>query len=300
MNKKNKIIIGTRGSDLALWQANFVQQKLLELSCDAEIKIIKTRGDQIQHLSFEKMEGKGFFTKEIEDALLSKEIDLAIHSYKDLETADVTGLHIAAVSYRETPTDCLLIDKNFVDESKYLSLSENATIGTSSARRKSQLKGFRNDLIIKDLRGNVPTRIESLRKGNYNAIMLASAGLKRLEIDLSDFYVKHLDPKEFIPAPAQGVLGLQTRIEDKQTNSIVSLLNRDDVKETIAIERQVLKLYSGGCQLPLGVYCEKNNGNFEIWAALGHNDNTVTRAHLVEKSASSIPQKVIDLLKKKA
>ena len=263
MSSKQKITIGTRGSDLALWQAHFVKGELEKLDCEVVIDIIKTRGDQIQHLSFEKMEGKGFFTKEIEEALLSKQVDLAIHSFKDLETAAVPGLDIAAVSYRENPTDSLLIKKDAVDSSQHLSLKTGAKVGTSSARRKSQLVGFRQDIELVDLRGNVPTRIEKLRDGKYDAIMLATAGLNRLAIDLSEFHVEQLDPKEFIPAPAQGVLGLQTRTTDSATNAIVNQLNDALVRERIEIERGVLKIFSGGCQLPLGVYCEKENDEFQ-------------------------------------
>jgi hydroxymethylbilane synthase len=296
---QKKITIGTRGSDLALWQAHFVKGQLEELGCEVTIAIIKTRGDQIQHLSFEKMEGKGFFTKEIEDALLSKQVDLAIHSYKDLETAHVPGLVIAAVSYRENPTDSLLIKKESVDNSQYLSLKTGAKVGTSSARRKAQLIGFRNDIELVDLRGNVPTRIHKLRDGKYDAIMLATAGLNRLNIDLSDFHVEQLDPKEFIPAPAQGVLGLQTRSSDSRTIEIVSQLNDSVVKEQINIERNVLRIFSGGCQLPLGVYCEKENDDFLLWGALGHEGGHVSRAHFVTQNPDSAAQKMVDLLKKK-
>lgn len=300
MSDNKHISIGTRGSDLALWQAHFVKGQLEALGCTVEINIIKTRGDNIQNLSFEKMEGKGFFTKEIEDALLTKKVDLAIHSFKDLETAEVPGLTIAAVSYREDPTDCLLIKKDAVDESKHLSLISNAKVGTSSARRKAQLKGFRSDIELLDLRGNVPTRIDKLRSGNYDAIMLATAGLNRLEIDLSEFYVKNLNPKEFIPAPAQGVLGLQTRFDDNRVIEIVKQLNDSKVRETISIEREVLKTYSGGCQLPLGVYCEKIDGKYNVWGALGQDDETVSRAELVTANASSAPTDLIEALKKKA
>lgn len=299
MSLKQKITIGTRGSDLALWQANFVKNQLVDLGCEVDIMIIKTQGDEIQHLSFEKMEGKGFFTKEIEEALLSKKVDLAIHSFKDLETAAVPGLTISAVSYRENPTDTLLINKNSVDESKYLSLKKGAKVGTSSARRKAQLGGFREDINIADLRGNVPTRISKLRSGDYDAIMLATAGLNRLKLDLSDFFVLELDPKKFIPAPAQGVLGLQTRTTDDATNTIVNQLNHPAVKELINIERGVLKIFSGGCQLPLGVYCEKDQETFNIWGALGNEDGTVTRQTLSTKNASTASQMMVDALKKK-
>ena len=161
----NKIIIGSRGSDLALWQANFFQAQLNDLSIPSEIKIISTKGDQIQHLSFDKIEGKGFFTKEIEAALINKEIDIAIHSHKDLETKQPPGLMISGVSYRENPAEFLLINKGAIDNTQEFKFKKGAVIGTSSARRKSQIKNFRPDITIKDIRGNVPTRIEKLRSG---------------------------------------------------------------------------------------------------------------------------------------
>lgn len=250
-----KIIIGSRGSDLALWQANFVQSELEKLGCNVELKIIKTQGDKIQHLSFDKMEGKGFFTKEIEAELLDKTIDLAVHSHKDLETNPPAGLKIAAVSEREDPAEFLLIHPNAVDENEKWGLKKGALVGTSSARRKAQLMAHRPDITLKDLRGNVPTRINKLREGNYDAIMLAAAGVTRLELDLSDLIVVRLHPEEFIPAPAQGVLGLQIREEDKELSHILEQLNHKDIAEKIAIERKVLNLLEGGCQLPLGVYC---------------------------------------------
>lgn len=249
------IIIGSRGSDLALWQANHVKSQLEKLGATVEINIIKTQGDMIQHLSFDKMEGKGFFTKEIEAALLDKSIDLAVHSHKDLETTSPEGLIIACVSERENPADILLISKNAVDTSKKWNLAANAKIGTSSARRKSQVMRFRADVEILDLRGNVPTRIQKLRDGNYDAILLAKAGVDRLEIDLSEFHVEVLDPTEFIPAPAQGVLGLQIRAADTDLFELLQNMNHSDIQQQIAIERKVLNLLQGGCQLPLGVYC---------------------------------------------
>jgi hydroxymethylbilane synthase len=264
-----KITIGSRGSDLALWQANHVKNQLEKMGCEVEIKVIVTQGDSIQHLSFDKMEGKGFFTKEIEAALIEKEIDLAVHSHKDLETISPTGLIIAAVSEREDPSELLLISKNKVNDSKVWSLQENAIIGTSSARRKSQILSFRNDLRIKDLRGNVPTRIQKLREGQYDAIMMAKAGVDRLQIDISEFHVLVLDPKEFIPAPAQGVLGLQIRESDAELTKILAHINNTEVQKKIAIERKVMNLMNGGCQLPLGVYCDDEFNVFvahaEVW-----------------------------------
>ncbi len=261
------IQIGSRGSDLALWQANHVKNQLEQLGCSVDITIITTQGDAIQDLSFDKLEGKGFFTKEIELALLEKSIDLAVHSHKDLETNQPEGLIIACVSEREDPADLLLVAKSAVDSACLWDLKENAVIGTSSARRKSQVVGFREDVSIKDLRGNVPTRIQKLREGQYDAILLAKAGVDRLKIDLSEFHVVVLDPTEFIPAPAQGVLALQIREEDEALFTLLQKMNHSTVQNQIAIERKVLNLMQGGCQLPLGVYCDDNNVVFVSYTA---------------------------------
>lgn len=250
-----KVVIGSRGSDLALWQANHVKAQIEKLGLEVEIKIIITQGDAIQNLSFDKLEGKGFFTKEIENELLAKTVDIAVHSHKDLETNPPTGLLIAAVSERENPAELLLIDKKKVDSSQKWNLASNASIGTSSARRKALVLAYRSDLEIKELRGNVPTRIQKLRDGNYDAILLAKAGVDRLKIDLSEFQVEELNPTEFVPAPAQGVLGLQIREDDDFMKSVLRNLNNRKVKSIIDIERKVLNLMEGGCQLPLGVYC---------------------------------------------
>ncbi len=257
---ENKLIrIGTRGSDLALWQANHVKSQLEQLGCAVEITIIQTQGDRIQDLSFDKLEGKGFFTKEIEAALLNESVDLAVHSHKDLETNQPEGLKIIAVSDREDPSELLLIHPHaFVANQKW-GLRENAVIGTSSARRKSQILALRPDLEIKDLRGNVPTRIQKLRDGNYDAILLAKAGVNRLNLDLSDLSVLALNPLEFVPAPAQGVLGLQIRANDARTAQFVERLNHAETAVKIGLERAVLQKMEGGCQLPLGVYNDGEN-----------------------------------------
>lgn len=255
MQTNPKIRIGTRGSDLALWQAHFVRRQLEEIGCEVSIQIIVTQGDRIQDLSFDKLEGKGFFTKEIEQALLNGEVDLAVHSHKDLETTQPSGLHIAAVSYREDASELLLMKREAFDASQAWNLKANAVIGTSSARRKAQIIAQRPDLEIKELRGNVPTRIDKLRQGQYDAILLARAGVLRLELDLSDLETIVLDPTSFIPAPAQGVLGLQTRVDDAATTEILQKLHHTDVATRIGLERSVLRQMDGGCQLPLGVYC---------------------------------------------
>ena len=293
------IKIGTRGSDLALWQANFVKSELEKLGCNVEINIIKTQGDKIQNLSFDKLEGKGFFTKEIEEALLNQSVDLAVHSHKDLETNQPDGLEIVAVSERENPSDILLVKKEAFDGSKNLSLKANAVVGTSSARRKALLNAFRDDISIKDLRGNVPTRIEKLRKEDYDAIVLANAGVSRLEIDLSEFEVVVLKPQEFIPAPAQGVLGLQIRANDATTRSFVQQLNHHDVKSIIDIERGVINKMEGGCQLPLGVYAEATSEGYEVWAAMGNDDGLARFQSSFKKEDQNIANQIVEALKKK-
>src|SRR6195952_2935264 len=198
-----KLIIGTRGSELALWQANFVKDRLAENHITAELKIIKTQGDRILNLSFDKLEGKGFFTKELEEELLAGTIDLAVHSHKDLPTENPPGLIIAAVSEREDPADILLILKDCVDVHQKISVKFGGIVGTSSNRRKAQLLAMRPDLEIEELRGNVPSRIGKLRSENYDAIMLAKAGISRLGLDLSEFHVEELTPTQLVPAPAQ-------------------------------------------------------------------------------------------------
>ena len=274
-----KITIGSRGSDLALWQANHVKRQLENLGHTVEIKVIITQGDAIQHLSFDKLEGKGFFTKEIETALLEKSIDLAVHSHKDLETNPPAGLVIAAVSEREDPSDLLLIAKSKVDTTQPWNLALNTSIGTSSARRKSQILRFRNDLNINDLRGNVPTRIQKLRDGNYDAIVLAKAGVDRLQLDLSEFFVEVLNPTEFVPAPAQGVLGLQIREDDTRMAEIMQHLNHTDVAKRIGIERKVLNLLDGGCQLPLGVYCPNEK---QVFVSHATSSNVAAKGYYYE------------------
>ena len=163
LQMRSPLIIGTRGSDLALWQANHVKSLLEESGLKCELKIIKTQGDNIQHLSLDKLEGKGFFTKEIEEALLSGETDIAVHSHKDLPTESPEELIVAAVSPREDPSELLLIRKEAVDSRNKFSLKRNPLVGTSSARRKAQLLAFRSDIELKDLRGNVPTRINNAK-----------------------------------------------------------------------------------------------------------------------------------------
>jgi hydroxymethylbilane synthase len=267
MSLNRTLIIGTRGSELALWQANFVKDSLAAINIPAELKIIKTQGDRILNLSFDKLEGKGFFTKELEEELLAGTIDLAVHSHKDLPTENPPGLIIAAVSEREDPSELLLILKDCVDVHQKLSVKYGGIVGTSSNRRKAQLLAVRPDLEIEDLRGNVPTRIGKLRNEDYDAIMLAKAGVSRLGIDLSEFHVEELTPTELVPAPAQGALAIQIRETDTELYNALQALHQAHVAEELAVERKVLKLFGGGCHLPLGCYCRKDDGKFQVFTS---------------------------------
>jgi hydroxymethylbilane synthase len=272
---KRKIIIGTRGSDLALWQANYTKNLLEEKGNEVEIKIISTAGDRSQQYetSFDKLEGKGFFTKELEESLLNKTIDLAVHSHKDLQTVSPDGLMIAGVSKREDPSDILIINDKAADDKLKFGLKKNAIVGTSSARRKSQLLAFRPDVQVKDLRGNVPTRINKLREGGYDAILIATAGIERLEIELDEFTVEKLNPEVFVPAPAQGVLAWQTREDDNELLDIIDTISDLDVLIKINIERQLLNMFDGGCHLPFGAYCDtemddEDRLRFKVWVSI--------------------------------
>jgi hydroxymethylbilane synthase len=296
---KTSLIIGTRGSDLALWQANYVQSKLKTLGVESTIHIIKTQGDQIQHLSLDKLEGKGFFTKEIEDALLKNEVDIAVHSHKDLETEQPFGLMIASVSDRADASEMLLIHPRAIDENQKIPFKLNAVIGTSSARRKSQILHFRPDITLQDIRGNVPTRVQKLRDGQYDAILLAKAGLDRLELDLSDLKAVPLDPEYFVPAPAQGVLAIQCRSNDEDTIAILKKMNNDKVAITTGIERTVLNKMHGGCHLPLGVYATEEDGEYTVHVSYATAwDQPVRNISFMANNAEGLPQLIVDEIKK--
>lgn len=284
-----KVIIGSRGSDLALWQANDIKSRLEALGAEVVIKIIKTRGDVIQHLSFDKLEGKGFFIKELEEALLNHEIDVAVHSHKDLETTIPLGLEITAVTERESPLDLLIIHKENVDLKNEYKIKKNAIIGTSSARRKSQILRLLPTTKLHDLRGNVPTRIQKLRDKKYDGIVLAHAGVERLNLDLSEFETTLLSPAQFVPAPAQGALAIQMRSVDSPIHRLVRKLNHKHTLQTVNIERAVLKAMNGGCQLPLGVYCPNVEEAFVSFAECA--DKAAMVKHIFSKN--NLVEKII-------
>ncbi|MEM9919313.1 MAG: hydroxymethylbilane synthase [Bacteroidota bacterium] len=268
------IVIGTRGSRLALWQAEHTLAQLKAIGVEARLEIIKTQGDKIQHLGFDKLEGKGFFTKEIEDSLLRGDIDLAVHSMKDLPTSQPEGLCISAVSYRETPVDALLIRQDALREGVTLKLKPDAVVGTSSARRKAQMRDLCPGIELKDIRGNVPTRIKKLQEGQFDAIILAAAGLTRLGLTPENIEVIRLNPKEFVPAPAQGVLAFQTCADNLPIRRMLRHIHHPEVSVLTNVERKVLKMMEGGCHIPLGVYCERDNmGHYHAYGAYAESWN---------------------------
>ena len=264
------IRIGTRGSQLALWQAHDLQSKLTSKGIASDLIIIKTKGDRIQDLSFDKMEGKGFFTKEIEEALIDERIDVAVHSLKDLSTEMDDRLCIAGLSKRANPYDILIINKDHVDHHRTLKIKKGIRVGTSSIRRQVQVAHFDSEAVIVPIRGNVATRIKRIDKGEVEAVVLAAAGVDRLKIDLSSYEVLRFNPLEFIPAPAQGVVGYQCRTEDLSSRNKISKIHHSESADCTNVEREILKMFNGGCQLPLGAYVYKDDqGNYHAHAMLG-------------------------------
>lgn len=300
-----RLVIGSRGSDLALFQARFIRAILeKEHGCAVDIKVIKTSGDKIDTVSFDKMEGKGFFTKELEDALLAHEIDLAVHSLKDLMTTQPDGLKLGAVGYRADRREMLLIRRESRTSDGFFPVRDGGSVGTSSARRKCQVAYHNPSLVIKDLRGNVPTRIQKLRDGKYDAILLAAAGVTRLALDLSDLEVVLLDPKKFLPAPAQGILGIQIRDHDDRVESIVGRLGSAEAMTEAMLERGLLKRFGAGCSLPLGVYSEKQGDRYLLKAVLGEHDGQrwigLTTAEVVGQDTDVMLADAFDALRKGA
>lgn len=293
---KDKVIIGSRGSDLAMWQAHYAQSRLAEIGVTAEIQVIKTQGDRQQDVAFSQMEGKGFFTKEIEKALQQGEIDMAVHSHKDLGSQLPDGLIIAGVSDRADPHEYLLIHPQSVDPSRPLELKHRAVVGTSSPRRLVQMQAFRPDVSFASIRGNVTTRLNKLRDQKYDAILLAKAGIQRLGIATDDLHVYELSPHYLIPSPAQGVLAYQVREEDEEMKKIVNEINHHSTKELMGWEREVLRLFEAGCQMPLGVYCSKGDaGPQDIWVTKADDEaHLPVRARFTVTNGSISPRAIVD------
>jgi hydroxymethylbilane synthase len=249
---KDYLVIGSRGSKLALTQAGMIksQLELLQPGLAVRIEIIKTSGDA-NNDPLSVIGGKGVFTKELEEALLDTRIDIAVHSLKDLPTIIPDGLTIAAICKREDPRDALVLRRK-LKQASLLSLPKGAVVGTSSPRRLAQLKHLRGDLIVKDLRGNVDTRLRKLDEGQYDALVLACAGLRRL--GLENRISAALAATEMLPAVGQGALGIETRADDETTNAAVRKLDHKFTRLACTAERAFLRSLGGGCQLPIAAH----------------------------------------------
>jgi len=260
--------IGSRGSQLAMWQANHVAGMLREHGHSVEIEIIKTTGDKILDVALAKVGTKGMFTKEIEEALADKRIDLAVHSLKDVPTELQPEFTLAAIMKREDPRDAFIS----VKYARLEDLPRKAKVGTSSLRRQCQLKAMRPDLEIFALRGNVDTRLRKLESGEYDAIILAAAGVKRLGVE------KHvrsrIDPEVMCPAVGQGALAIEARNGDTEILRHLEFLNHPETRSAIECERAVLGSLGGGCQVPIGAFAEKRNGILHLRAMVGRPDGS--------------------------
>ncbi len=300
---KQKIVIGTRGSDLARTQTGMVADMIARIAgVPVETIIIKTEGDRIQDVPLHMVEGKGFFTKELEEALLEERIDLAVHSLKDLPTESPKGLVIAAIPPREKANDLLLVRNGSVCEGQPWLLPPNATVGTSSKRRALQIKALQPGAVIKELRGNVPTRIAKLVAEQYDAILIAAAGYRRLSIEAEGYQVVVLDFDEMLPAPGQGALALQTRENDLELRELLEALHDKGTEIEVDAERRALELLGGGCGMPLGIRAQHRDGALHIRAILGpdawqlHDEPSFVRAEASGDTPAEAAERVIKSL----
>ena len=261
--------IGSRGSQLALWQTNHISALLRERGHQVEIEIIKTTGDKITDVALAKVGTKGMFTKEIEEALAAGRVDLAVHSLKDLPTEVPPDFEIAAITQRENPRDVLVSKKH----ASIKELPQRARVGTSSLRRQAQLKALRPDLEIYPLRGNVDTRLRKLEAGDYEAIILAAAGVNRLGLTA---LVKQIIPAEIMcPAAGQGALGIEIRKGDEAIRQHLSFLDDSAARQTTTAERALLNKLGGGCQVPIGAFAELRAKEIHLEGVVAHPDGSL-------------------------
>jgi len=266
-----KLRIGSRGSQLALWQAHHIAALLRSAGHTVEIEIIKTTGDRLQEVTFAQVGSKGMFTKEIEEALAAGTVDLAVHSLKDLPTELPEGFALAATPKRVDPRDVLVAAKF----EKLANLPQGARVGTSSQRRRAQLKALRPDIEAVEFRGNVDTRLRKLGEGQVDAILLAAAGLDRLE--KTEWVRERLEPAQFCPAAGQGSLGIESRLGDEATIAALAFLDDAATRFAVTAERAALAALGGGCQVPIGVHCRPVDVNTdEIFGVVAAPDSGET------------------------
>ena len=269
------LVIASRGSQLALWQARWVAAQLSAAGHPCRIEIVKTTGDKITDVPLAKVGSKGLFTKEIEEALLDGRADLAVHSLKDLPTELPEGLVLAAVPEREDPRDAVV-------GRKLAELPVGARVGTSSLRRAAQLRQLRPDLLVESVRGNLDTRLRKLDEGQYDAILLAAAGLKRL--GWGDRIAEILAPEQMCPAVGQGALAIEARAGFEK----VALLDHADTHTAVVAERAVLKALGGGCEVPIGAYATVSEGRVRVLAIVAAPDGSqVIRAEAEGEAAEA-------------
>lgn len=281
---RNKITIGTRGSKLALWQAEWVKSELLRLNPGMTIELnkIKTTGDKILDVPLAKVGGKGLFVKEIEEALLRGEADLAVHSMKDVPTDFPQGLHLAVICKREDPRDAFITTPASTVKT-FQTLPQGATIGTSSLRRSCQILSVRPDLQIAQLRGNLDTRLRKLDEGQFDAIILAAAGVKRLGWGARITEV--IDPEISLPAIGQGAIGIECRAEDTFINKLIAPLNHPETATCVMAERACLKKLEGGCQVPIAAHATLIDGRLKMAGLVG----SVTGDRIIKGTVSGPP-----------
>ncbi len=291
---RKEIRIGTRASALALWQAEWVKSELEKKYPGMTVSLtkIKTTGDKILDVPLAQVGGKGLFVKEIEEAMLANEIDIAVHSMKDVPTLFPDGLHLSCITKREDARDALLTRNNI----KFKDLPQGATVGTSSLRRQTQLMNVRPDFKIEQLRGNVDTRLRKLKEGQFDAIILAAAGVRRL--GLAENVSEYLDPAISLPAIGQGALGIECRVDDRELNDLIAFFNHQDTRTCVTGERALLRRLEGGCQVPIACYGQMVNGKLHLIGLVGSVDGKRIIKDTIEGEAEKAEKLGVTLAEK--
>ena len=285
---KQKIVIGSRGSELALWQSNFIKKELEKhnRNLSVEIRIIKTKGDKILDVALSKIGDKSLFTKELEIQLLNKKIDLAVHSLKDLQTQLPEGLKLSAVSKRHPVEDVLIARKT---GTTIHTIKENGVVATGSLRRRCQLLHIRPDLTIHELRGNVNSRIKKFLESDWDAIILARAGVERL--NLKKYISSYIDKEDILPAVGQGALGIEIHSDNKIADEILRSIHHEGTYKSVLAERAFLRKLEGGCQVPIGAFAEVRSNGLYFDGMVGSLDGSLTFRKKV-RGSSREPEKV--------
>ncbi len=288
MEMKNQLIIGSRASTLALWQSTFIKSELEKRfkNLNITIKHIKTKGDKILDVALSKIGDKGLFTKELEQELLNGNIDIAVHSLKDLETHIPDGLKLAAVTKRHEVEDVLIAKKPGVT---IQTLPLDAVVATGSLRRRSQLQHIRPDINIVDLRGNVLTRIEKLLTSDWDAIILARAGVERLK--LHKHISSYITVDEILPAVGQGALGIEIKEDNRFADEIIQSVHDENTFIAVSAERSLLKSLQGGCQVPIGAYAQVKSNGLYLCAMVGSLDGRIIFKKKV-RGSKKYPEKI--------